>query len=135
MLRIVAGFAIVLGSGVLTCACGPAASDPRTAPDEGRSVRPVEFAAPGRIEGATEVVEVGTSIDGVLSEVLVTEGQRVKTGEVLARLECDDLVSRSAAALSNSIFSDASSIAALNSLRYSGLFPSRNAHASSTRSK
>jgi HlyD family secretion protein len=49
------------------------------------------LAAPGRVEGASEVVEVGAAVDGVLADVLVEEGQAVTTGELIARLACDDL--------------------------------------------
>jgi HlyD family secretion protein len=46
------------------------------------------FAAPGRIEGATEILRVGTAATGVVSEFLVQEGERVVAGQPLARLDC-----------------------------------------------
>src|ERR1700676_2766263 len=38
----------------------------------------VVLASPGRIEGSTDVINVGAGIDGVLAAVLVNEGQQVK---------------------------------------------------------
>src|SRR5262245_35929139 len=50
------------------------------------------FGAQGRIEGATEAIEVGSAIDGVLESVRVHEGQQVSAGQILARVSCQDLV-------------------------------------------
>ncbi len=52
---------------------------------------PVVLAAPGRTEGASEPVNVSAGIDGVLSAVLVEEGQRVKAGDTIARVERPEL--------------------------------------------
>jgi HlyD family secretion protein len=52
---------------------------------------PVVLACPGRVEGLTEVVNVGAGVDGVLLEVRVKEGQQVRAGDLLARLDCRDL--------------------------------------------
>jgi multidrug resistance efflux pump len=51
----------------------------------------VVLACPGRVEGLTDVIDVGAGIDGVLAAVLVEEGQQVKAGEVIARIACRDL--------------------------------------------
>ncbi len=51
----------------------------------------VVLACPGRVEGLTEVVNVGAGVDGVLLEVRVKEGQQVRAGELLARIDCRDL--------------------------------------------
>lgn len=51
----------------------------------------VVLACPGRVEGLTEVVDVGAGIEGVLTEVRVKEGQPVATGDVLAVVACGDL--------------------------------------------
>jgi HlyD family secretion protein len=56
------------------------------------------FSAPGRIEGATETIEIAAAIDGLLEAVPVTEGQRVANGDVLARVACGDLHAAAAAA-------------------------------------
>jgi multidrug resistance efflux pump len=53
--------------------------------------QPEGFAAPGRIEGSSEPIEIGSGIDGVLEAVLVAEGDRVSAGQVLARVSCGDL--------------------------------------------
>jgi len=52
---------------------------------------PLAVAAPGRIEGAFDVVEVGTAVTGVVAEVLADEGQIVHRGDILAHIECRDL--------------------------------------------
>ena len=54
---------------------------------------PVVLAAPGRIEGLSDLVGVGAAIDGVIQTIHVKEGQRVQQGAVLAELECNDLQS------------------------------------------
>lgn len=55
------------------------------------------FAAPGRVEGAQTAIAVGSGATGVISEVLVAEGQAVARGQILARIECDDLVAEAPA--------------------------------------
>lgn len=59
----------------------------------------VVLAAPGRVEGQSEVIEVGASADGVLTEVRVREGQEVAAGEVLAMVDCGDVEAERQAAL------------------------------------
>lgn len=51
----------------------------------------VTLAAPGRVEGATEMINVSSGSDGVLSSVLVQEGQTVVAGQVVAVVACHDL--------------------------------------------
>jgi HlyD family secretion protein len=51
----------------------------------------VVLSAPGRVEGLTEVVEIGAGVGGVLGEVRVKEGQAVKAGDILARIDRADL--------------------------------------------
>lgn len=45
------------------------------------------IAAPGRIEGATEEIELHLQLTGRVSAVLVQEGQQVRRGEVLVELD------------------------------------------------
>jgi HlyD family secretion protein len=59
----------------------------------------VVLAAPGRIEGQSEVIEVGAGADGVLTEVRVREGQQVAAGAVLATVACGDVDAERQAAL------------------------------------
>jgi len=49
------------------------------------------LASPGRIEGASELVEVAAGVDGIISAVLVREGQHVTKGQTIATIGCDDL--------------------------------------------
>jgi HlyD family secretion protein len=63
--------------------------------DGGRDSGPRNlFSAPGRIEGATETIDLGAGTDGVVASVLVREGDVVKRGQILAALACDDLKRR-----------------------------------------
>jgi len=56
-------------------------------PDVGKVVA----AAPGRVEGASNVMPVGTAVSGVIAEVLVREGDRVAAGQLLVRVSCDNI--------------------------------------------
>jgi HlyD family secretion protein len=51
----------------------------------------VVAAAPGRIEGAAAAIEIGASVSGVVQDILVSEGDRIRYGQVMARIECRDL--------------------------------------------
>lgn len=51
----------------------------------------VVFAAPGRVEGLSDTIEVGAAADGVLKAVYVTQDQLVKKGTLLGEIACDDL--------------------------------------------
>ena len=51
----------------------------------------IAASAQGRVEGRGEAVPVEASIDGVLKRVLVTEGQRIAAGDVIAEVACDEL--------------------------------------------
>lgn len=51
----------------------------------------VTFAAPGRVEGASETTQVGAAADGILKAVFAKEGQFVKKGTVLGEIGCDEL--------------------------------------------
>src|SRR4030095_16109935 len=51
----------------------------------------VVLACPGRVEGITEVINVGAGADGVIAEIRAREGQQVKIGEVLAVIDRQEL--------------------------------------------
>ena len=51
----------------------------------------VLFAAPGKVEGLSDTIDVGAAADGVLKAVYVTENQFVKKGTLLGEIGCDDL--------------------------------------------
>lgn len=74
---------------------GASSSSTNEGPKAGEiaSEEKIVLASPGRIEGATDVVNVGAGIDGVLAAVLVHEGQQVPAGAVLALIDCQDLAS------------------------------------------
>src|SRR4051794_24173184 len=46
----------------------------------------IVLASPGRIEGRSDTVEVGASIDGVIESIHVKEGSHVVKGQPLAEL-------------------------------------------------
>ena len=58
-----------------------------------RSNTPMLFvlACPGRIEGRSDVMNVGAATNGLVRAVYVKEGQTVHQGDVLAELDCSDL--------------------------------------------
>jgi HlyD family secretion protein len=56
------------------------------------------IAAPGRVEPASEEIEVGIELSGRLREVSIEEGDRVTRGQVIARLESADYAARLASA-------------------------------------
>ncbi len=60
--------------------------------------QPTNFAAPGRIEGASPTVRMGFPIMGTVKDILVKPGTRVAKGTVLASLICDDRQASVAAA-------------------------------------
>jgi HlyD family secretion protein len=55
-------------------------------------------AAPGRVEPASEEIDVGIELSGRLREVAIEEGDRVTRGQIIARLESDDHAARLASA-------------------------------------
>ena len=58
----------------------------------------VVLASPGRIEGASEVINIGAGADGVIAEIRVREGQRIRAGEILAVIDRQDLSAEFSAA-------------------------------------
>jgi multidrug resistance efflux pump len=51
----------------------------------------IVVASPGRVEGRTETVQIGAGADGIVSKVLVSEGQEVRRGTLLAQIDCRDI--------------------------------------------
>jgi multidrug resistance efflux pump len=68
---------------------------------ESRTQVLVALACPGRIEGRSDVVNVGAATDGLVRVVHVKEGQTVHRGDVLAELDCNDLRSAVQVAMAN----------------------------------
>ena len=52
---------------------------------------PALFAAPGRVEGLSDTIDIGAAADGIVKTVYVTENQAVKKGTLLGEIGCDDL--------------------------------------------
>jgi HlyD family secretion protein len=50
--------------------------------------QPADGSAPGRVEGAGDVLSLGTSATGTIAELLVNAGAHVKAGQHLVRVEC-----------------------------------------------
>jgi len=61
----------------------------------------IVLAASGRVEGRSDTINIGPGTDGVISRVLVREGERVNQGQVLALISCDDLRAAEAEAEAN----------------------------------
>lgn len=67
-------------------------TSPNTNNEANRETVPeVVLACPGRVEGASEVINVGAGADGVIAEIRVFEGQTVREGDVLAVIDRRDL--------------------------------------------
>ena len=54
----------------------------------------IVLACPGRVEGQSDVINVGAGADGVLKVMLVQEGQQVKAGQVIALIDCQEIESQ-----------------------------------------
>lgn len=65
-----------------------AATQPKPAQPAGGTII---LSAPGRVEGASETIEVGAQMDGVVRTILVEEGQFVKKGQRIAEMHCPEL--------------------------------------------
>ncbi len=87
---------------VETAAPAPAPATP-TAPaapaaPAGQAGKATWVAAPGRVEPLSEEMRLGFDLAGKIKDVLVEEGDRVRQGQVLARLAADELPARVEAA-------------------------------------
>ena len=58
----------------------------------------IVLACPGRVEGQSDVINVGAGADGVLTAVLVQEGQQIRAGQVIALIDCREIESQIAEA-------------------------------------
>ncbi|WP_029459719.1 HlyD family secretion protein [Solidesulfovibrio alcoholivorans] len=71
------------------------AAVPHAATETGGATQTVPWvAAPGRVEPLSEEMRLGFDMAGKIREVLVEEGDRVRQGQVLARLAADELPAR-----------------------------------------
>jgi HlyD family secretion protein len=48
----------------------------------------VIFASPGRIEGLNEAIQIGAAVSGLLDTMPFSEGDNVRAGQILARINC-----------------------------------------------
>ena len=91
------GIPLLMGVAVLITSRAWPGSNSRRAPEpdvpqQTKKVRTnIALASPGRVEPQAEVVSIGTGISGVVSSVVVREGQRVKVGQTLATLSCHEI--------------------------------------------
>ena len=51
--------------------------------------QPAGWAVPGRVEGGSGVLSLGTAATGIIAELLVAPGSHVHEGQLLVRIECD----------------------------------------------
>lgn len=58
----------------------------------------IVLACPGRVEGQSDVINVGAGADGILTAVVVQEGQQVQAGQVIATIDCREIESQIAEA-------------------------------------
>lgn len=85
-------------AGVVALRSAPgAAGDALPGPTAGALVAG-PIAGPGRVEPASEEIEVAPELSGRLAAMLVDEGDTVAAGQVIARLESEDYRARVAAA-------------------------------------
>ena len=62
-------------------------------------VAPKFVAAPGRVEPVSEEIIIGSELDGKLGRVLISEGDHVRAGQVLAILENSDYAAATQSAI------------------------------------
>ena len=53
--------------------------------------QPAIIDAVGRVEGAERVMSIGAAVSGIVSQVLVHEGERVRSGQTLVKLDCQSI--------------------------------------------
>lgn len=91
---LISGTGLIGGAGLFSAVMAPAHSEPPAAPAE-----PVWVAAaPGRVEPKGRELHVRASAPSVIKEVLVQLNDRVKAGDLLIRLDDEELKAKLAAA-------------------------------------
>lgn len=83
--RLLLSAAIVTGSGLAFGQASQSSDHERQTP---------VAAAPGRIEGSADPIQLGASISGIIEDVLIKQGDRISVGQVLVRIACEDLSAR-----------------------------------------
>ncbi len=83
--RLIPALMIIVALSLLLAACSPAAATPTAAPMPTVKADDI-VVAEGRVE-PVRFTELALSANGLVSEVLVKEGDAVKPGDVIARLE------------------------------------------------
>lgn len=78
--------AATLAAGILLAACAPAPAPAPTAESDSAPSAPAVIVAEGRLE-PIRYAELSLNTNGLVSEVLLTEGETAKAGDVIARLE------------------------------------------------
>jgi RND family efflux transporter MFP subunit len=97
----IAGLALIA---ILLCACDGFPADSSNHPSTARTAEPqprgIVATARGRVDIEGGVIRLAARRDGVIAEVLVQEGQSVRAGQLLARL--DDTTAQRSLALARS---------------------------------
>lgn len=60
----------------------------------GESEKQVLAAAPGRIEGSADAIDVGASISGIVQKITVKQGDTIAVGQELVQIDCSDIAAQ-----------------------------------------
>jgi multidrug resistance efflux pump len=60
----------------------------------GENEKKVLAAAPGRIEGSADALDVGASISGIVQKIAVKQGDTIAVGQVLVQIDCSDIAAQ-----------------------------------------
>jgi ABC exporter DevB family membrane fusion protein len=94
-----AAYILLMGASVASWSCSSSVSANVGSHRETPASREhVVLAAPGRIEGRSDTIQVGAASDGVIEAVFVNEGDEVRRGQILAKIGCSDTEAGLAAA-------------------------------------